>query len=156
MTQASSFKAAPGLATTSHPHFVGLALLRSLLAHDEVSQDARRSDAVLDMIAILLRQGQAKSVVSAFCQVRQACGSVCYLAIFRLRKWLEQQIMVKAGDGEWESVQLTFGDSRRVIQSYQRSAWEWDDSGAKMEVIPVLFAWAGVSIDADEPVLLSV
>ena len=156
MILASPLKAAPGLATASHPHFVGLALLRSLLGHEEVSQNARRSDAVLDMITVLLRQGQAKSVLKAFCQVRVACGPVCYLAIFRLRRWMEQEMMVKVGGNGWEPLKLAFADSRRVIQSYQRQAWEWDASGSKMDDISVTFAWAGVTMDSEEPALQTV
>jgi len=153
MTLSSPIKAAPGLATAEHPYFVGLALLRSLLAHDEVAQDSRRSDAVLDMITILLRQGQAGAVVRAFSKVRQACGPVCYLAIFRLRRWLEQQVMVRAGEKDWEPVKLAFADYRRVVQGYQREAWEWDTTAAHVSEVPVNFAWAGVIEHADERAL---
>jgi hypothetical protein len=129
------------LADPDHPRFVGLALLRSLLAHEDVASQPRRSDVVLDLIALLLRDAPASSVVRAFCQVRRQCGPVCYLAIFRLRRWLEQQIVVKTGPGSWQTLTLAFLDFRRIEQHYRRSAWEAEPIAENWDTYPVNFAW---------------
>jgi len=138
-TQSSS-----GLASTQHPHFVGLAQLRSLLAHEDVASDSAKSDAVLDMIAVLLRQGNARNAVEAFCRLKKVCGSVCYMAQFRLRNWLEKQVMVRTGDAGWQPLELGFGDFRRLVQGYRHKEWEWQEAAGSWEDIEVIFAWSGV------------
>jgi hypothetical protein len=129
------------LADPDHPRFVGLAILRSLLAHEEVSSQPRRSDVVLDLIALLLRDAPASSVVRAFCQVRRHCGPVCYLAIFRLRRWLEQQIVAKSANGSWQPLTLAFPDFRRIEQHYRRDAWESESEPQAWGTVSVDFAW---------------
>lgn len=132
------------LASTQHPHFVGLAQLRSLLVHEDVASDSAKSDAVLDMIAILLRQGNARSAVEAFCRLKKVCGSVCYMAQFRLRNWLEKQVMVRTGDAGWQPLELGFGDFRRLVQAYRHKEWEWQETAGSWGEIEVVFAWSGV------------
>ena len=130
------------LASPDHPRFVGLALLRSLLTHEDVASQPNRSDAVLDLIALLLRDAPAKQVVKAFCRVRQQCGDVCYLAIFRLRRWLEQQMVVKTTDGPWLSLDLSFKDFRRIEQHFRRHAWEsGQDEASSWNTEVIDFAW---------------
>ena len=133
-----------GIASTQHPHFVGLAQLRSLLAHEDVASDSAKSDAVLDMIAVLLRQGSARSVVEAFCRMRKVCGSICYMAQFRLRNWLEKQVMVRTGEAGWQPLALGFGDFRRIVQAYRHKEWEWQETAGSWSEIEVIFAWSGV------------
>jgi hypothetical protein len=133
-----------GIASTQHPHFVGLAQLRSLLTHEDVATDPAKSDAVLDMIAVLLRQGTARSAVEAFCRIKKVCGSVCYMAQFRLRNWLEKQIMVRTGETGWHPLELGFGDFRRLLQACRRKEWEWQEAAGSWESIEVLFAWSGM------------
>jgi hypothetical protein len=133
-----------GIASTQHPHFVGLAQLRSLLAHEDVASDSAKSDAVLDMIAVLLRQGTARSAVEAFCRLKKVCGSVCYMAQFRLRNWLEKQVMVCTGDASWQPLQLGFADFRRLVQAYRHKEWEWQETAGSWQDIEVLFVWSGV------------
>src|SRR5882757_1367932 len=89
---------APKLATENHPYFVGLAHLRSLLLHEDIVQDEDKMNAVLDVIGLLLRRAPAQPVVKAFCRMRRICGSVCYLALYRLRRWVEGQIVLKVGN----------------------------------------------------------
>lgn len=129
------------LADTNHPRFVGLALLRSLLAHHEVATHPKRSDAVLDLIGLLLRDAPASVVVRSFCLVRRHCAPVCYLAIFRFRRWMEQQIVVKAGAATWQPLSLAFEDPRRIEQHYRREAWESERGSASWETTPVHLAW---------------
>jgi hypothetical protein len=82
--------------------------------------------------------------------VRRACGSVCYLAIFRLRRWIEQQMLVMVGSAGWQPLSLAFGDSRRIEQHYRRLAWETAPDSGDWETIPVSFAWNCLSAgDAD-------
>lgn len=145
----------PRLANPDHPRFVGLALLRSLLLHEEVATNATRSDAVLDLIGLLLRDAPAASVVKAFCRVRRICGPVCYLAIFRLRRWLEQQVVVKAGRSVWEGLSLAFGDIRRIEQHYRRQAWEAQRMSCDWDNIPLSFAWNCAPVAGTEPVSVS-
>jgi hypothetical protein len=133
-----------GIASTQHPHFVGLAQLRSLLAHEDVASDSAKSDAVLDMIAVLLRQGTARSAVEAFCRLKKVCGSVCYMAQFRLRNWLEKQVMVRTGDAGWQPLQLGFAEFRRLVQAYRHKEWEWQEAAGSWQDIEVLFAWSGM------------
>lgn len=145
----------PGLATTQHPHFVGLALLRSLLSHEDVASDSAKSDAVLDLIGLLMRQGTAKNVLEAFYRMKKVCGHVCYLSQFRLRRWLEQQIRVHTGDAGWQQVELGFPDFRRLIQTCRHREWEWREDATDWEQIEVLFAWSGVpELVEDAPVLV--
>ena len=142
MTLAHSTSKSLRLASPDHPRFVGLALLRSLLTHEDVATQASRSDVVLDLIALLLRDAPAKQVVKAFCRVRRQCGAVCYLAIFRFRRWLEQQIVVKIAGGRWQPLDLSFQDFRRIEQHYRRHAWETRASEAVAWEAEVLdFAW---------------
>jgi hypothetical protein len=129
------------LADPDHPRFVGLAILRSLLAHEEVASQPQRSDAVLDLIALLLRDAPASAVVRAFCRVRRHCAPVCYLAIFRFRRWLEQQIVVKAAAGSWQPLSLAFPDFRRIEQHYRRDAWEAESDPQNWRAVCVDFAW---------------
>lgn len=138
------------LANPDHPRFVGLALLRSLLLHEEVAGHSSRSDAVLDLIGLLLRDARAATVIRAFCRVRRACGSVCYLANFRLRRWLEQQMVVKAGSASWQPLSLAFGDLRRIEQHYRRLAWEAEPDSCDWDSIPVSFAWNCLSVEEAE------
>jgi hypothetical protein len=128
-------------ATPDHPRFVGLALLRSLLAHEEVCAHSRRSDAVLDLIALLLRDAPAASVVRAFCHLRQHCGPVCYLAIFRFRRWLEAQIVVGTAKSPWQPVSLAFHEHRLIEQHYRRLVWEAAPDICDWDSLPVHFAW---------------
>ncbi len=137
-------QASIGISSTQHPHFVGLAQLWSLLAHEDVASDPVKSDAVLDMIAVLLRQGTARSAVEAFCRMKKVCGSVCYMAQFRLRNWLEKQIMVRTGDAGWQPLELGFGDFRRLVQACRHREWEWQETAGSWESIEVVFAWSGV------------
>jgi len=130
------------LANPDHPRFVGLALLRSLLVHEEVATDSRRTDTVLDLIALLLRDAPAASVVKAFCSVRRQCEPVCYLAIFRLRRWLEQQIVVHCATGPWRPLSLAFQEYRQIEQDYRRHAWESAFDCRDWNRVPVVFAWA--------------
>lgn len=129
------------LANPDHPRFVGLAQLRSVLAYEDVAKSPTRSDAVLDMIGLLLRDAPASSVVKAFCRVRSQCESVCYLAIFRLRRWLEKEIVVKTGEGSWQALSLAFPDFRRIEQAYRRQAWELEDESQDWQAVSVDFAW---------------
>lgn len=130
------------LANPDHPRFVGLALLRSLLLHEDVASSPTRSDAVLDLIGLLLRDAPARQVVKAFCLLRQQCGSVCYLAIFRLRRWLEKEVVVKAGaDAVWQPLELAFQTFPRMNQHYRRQVWERNLVTDSWEQIPVDFAW---------------
>ena len=141
MTLVAPLPKNPRLANPDHPRFVGLALLRSLLLHEEVATDATRSDAVLDLIGLLLRDAPAASVIRAFCKARRASDSICYLANFRLRRWLEQQMVVKAGRSGWQPLSLAFGDLRRIEQHYRRQAWEAERMSCDWNTIPVSFAW---------------
>ncbi len=151
----SNPKLSPALANTQHPHFVGLALLRSLLGHEEVASDAAKSDAVLDMIAVLLRQGTAKAALETFYQMKRVCGPVCYLAQFRLRRWLEQQVRVCTGEGGWLPVELGFADFRRLVQDCRRKEWEsHEDASVAWEYIETVFAWSGLPELADHAGLL--
>jgi hypothetical protein len=127
-----------------HPRFVGLALLRSLLLHEEVAADSRRTDTVLDLIALLLRDAPAASVVKSFCSVRRECEPVCYLAIFRLRRWLEEQIVVHCATGPWQPLSLAFQEYRRIEQDYRRQAWESALDSRDWNTVPVVFAWTCV------------
>lgn len=133
----------PGLADTQHPHFVGLALLRSLLSHEDVATDSAKSDAVLDMITVLLRKGTAKGALETFYRMKKVCGPVCYLAQFRLRRWLEQQVMVRTGEAGWQQVVLGFGDYRRMVQACRRQEWENREDEGAWDQIEVVFAWSG-------------
>lgn len=142
MTLGSPLSKCRRTATPDHPRFLGLAQLRSLLAHDEVVGNVLRSDAVLDLIGLLLRDAPALAVVRAFCRVRRLCGSVCYLAIFRLRRWLEEQIVVKSGRSSWQPVTLAFQDLGRIEQHYRRQAWELSPGAGDWRAVPVVFAWA--------------
>jgi hypothetical protein len=139
MTLAPSTSKSLRLASPDHPRFVGLALLRSLLTHEDVASQSVRSDAVLDLIGLLLRDAPAQQVVKAFCKVRRHCGAVCYLAIFRFRRWLEQQIVAKTTTGTWHALDLSFQDFRRIEQHYRRQSWEAGSGGES--------AWEGVAVD---------
>lgn len=132
---------APGTTPPSHPFFVGLAHLRSLLAHEEVAESAERTDAVLDMISVLLHQRPAAQALRAFCAVRQSCEPACYLALYRLRRWLESQIAVRVGTGNWRPLDLRFRSHALVVKHYQREAWEWQEADAAPQVA---FAWSGL------------
>ena len=136
----SLIETAPGL-VASHPQFVGMAHLRSLLSHDEVSNHPERTDAVLDVISLLLRESSAKKVVQAFCRARLLCEPVCYLALFRLRRWLEQQVTVKIDGEHAQALNLSFKSYRKMVQNYQREAWESSDESDAMENVYVSFQW---------------
>lgn len=143
MTLAPSTSKSLRLASPDHPRFVGLALLRSLLTHEDVASQSIRSDAVLDLIGLLLRDAPARQVVKAFCKVRRHCGAVCYLAIFRFRRWLEQQIVAKTTASSWQTVDLSFQDFRRIEQHYRRQSWESDAiNESSWETCAVDFAWS--------------
>jgi|GEM_PF-2481302 len=134
------------LATTSvvcpdQPHFLGLAHLRSLLSHDEVACSGERTDSVLDMISVLLQEGPARKTVQAFCHVREVCQPVCYLALFRLRRWLEQNIVIRVNHGHWHAMSLSFQNYRKLVQHYRREAWEWNEGETAMQDMEVRFAW---------------
>ena len=141
----SSQVSAPSQVTLGvrHPHFLGLAHLRSLLTHEEVATSAERTDAVLDMISVLLQNGPARQAIQAFCKVREVCQPVCYLALFRLRRWLEQAAEVRVDHGRWQSLELSFVNYRRMVQNYRRNAWEWSDADANVPVqnLEVRFSW---------------
>ncbi len=132
------------LSNPTQPHFVGLAALRSLLTHEDIAASPERMDAVLDMISALLKDDSCRRVVQSFCRVRQACEPVCYLQLFRLRRWLEKEIVVRANGHEWLDLNLAFSDYRRIVQHYQRHAWEWDEecTASRWQDIPILFDWA--------------
>jgi hypothetical protein len=149
----TSTQTSTGIASTQHPHFVGLAQLRSLLAHEDVASDSVKSDAVLDMIAVLLRQGSARSAVEAFCRMKKVCGSVCYMAQFRLRNWLEKQVMVCTGNAGWQPLELGFSDFRRLLQAFRRREWEWQETAGSWQDIEVVFAWSGVPEVMEQTVL---
>ncbi|TLD72819.1 hypothetical protein FEM03_01740 [Phragmitibacter flavus] len=125
----------------NHPHFLGLAHLRSLLTHEEVAASSVRTDAVLDMISVLLQGGPARQAVQAFCTVRETCQPVCYLALFRLRRWLEDQAEIRVNHGGWQSLELTFTNYRRLVQNYRREAWEWSDGSVPVQDLEVRFSW---------------
>lgn len=130
-----------GAVGVNHPHFLGLAHLRSLLNHEEVAASSVRTDAVLDMISALLQGGAARQVVQAFCKVRETCQPVCYLALFRLRRWLEDQAEIRVNHGGWQSLELTFTNYRRLVQNYRREAWEWSDGSIPVQDLEVRFSW---------------
>jgi hypothetical protein len=94
------------------------------------------------MIGLLLRDAPAASVIRAFCRVRRRCSPVCYLAIFRLRRWLEQQVVVKTGNSGWHPLTLAFRDRERIEQHYRRSAWESSRAAGDWDTVTVDFAWA--------------
>lgn len=142
MTLAAPLSKSPRLANSDHPRFVGLAQLRSFLLHEDVAGCSARADAVLDLIGLLLRDAPASLVVKAFCRVRRLCSSVCYLAVFRLRRWMEQQIVVKTVDAGWQSLTLAFHDLKRIEQHYRRAAWEDTSIACDWNSLPVDFAWA--------------
>jgi hypothetical protein len=124
-----------------HPHFLGLAHLRSLLAHEEVAASSERTDAVLDMISVLLQGGAARQAVQAFCKVRETCQPVCYLALYRLRRWLESQAEIRVNHGGWQPLELNFKNYRRLVQNYRREAWEWSDGTVPAQEFEVRFSW---------------
>lgn len=124
-----------------HPHFVGLAHLRSLLTHEDVVGSASRTDAILDMISVFLTGGSCRNAVQTFCRVRRECQEVCYLSLFRLRRWMESHVMVRVNHGDWQSLDLSFQDYRKVVQNYRRQFWEWQDSAGEESSVEVRFAW---------------
>lgn len=130
-----------GGSEVEHPHFLGLAHLRSLLAHEEVATSTERTDAVLDMISVLLQGGSARQAVQAFCKVRAVCQPVCYMALFRLRRWLEQEVTVRVNHGSWDTLRLSFTDYRRLVQNLRREAWEWSDGDVPLQHLEVRFCW---------------
>lgn len=142
-TSISTHAGQPGLSGSevNHPHFLGLAHLRSLLAYEEVAISTERTDAVLDMISALIQGGSARQAVQAFCKVRKVCQPACYMALFRLRRWLEQEVVVRVNHGTWNSLQLTFTDYRRFVQSLRREAWEWSDGDVPLQHLEVRFCW---------------
>jgi len=131
------------LATENHPYFVGLAHLRSLLLHEEILGDEVKTDAVLDVIGLLLRQAPAGHVVKAFCRMRRVCGRACYLALYRLRRWMEGEIMVRVGYRAWQPLELKFVHFRKVIQDYSRAEWEANLESDSPSEVPVIFCWRG-------------
>ena len=137
--------AAPKLANENHPYFVGLAHLRSLLIHEDIAHDEDKTDAVLDLIGLLLRQAPAQPTVKAFCRMRRVCGSACYLALYRLRRWLEGQIMVQVGQGDWQSLELKFDRYLRNLQDLRRADWERNLDATSPEDVAVSFCWRGLS-----------
>ena len=144
---------APKLATENHPYFVGLAQLRSLLLHEDIARDEDKTDSVLDVIGLLLRQAPAQPVVRAFCRMRRICGSTCYLALYRLRRWLEGQIMLKVGDHAWQPLELKFTDFRRMMQDCVRAEWESNLEAASPAEVAVTFCWRGLSLRELDAVL---
>lgn len=134
------------IATEDHPYFVGLALLRSLLTHEDIVRDEAKTNAVLDVIGLLLRQAPALPVVKAFCRMRRICGSVCYLALYRLRRWVEGQIVLKIGSHGWQPLELKFVDFRRMLQDYGRAEWESNLETTSPQDLAVTFCWRGVSL----------
>lgn len=134
----------PKLGSESHPYFVGLAHLRSLLMHEEIVHDEVKSDAVLDVIGLLLRQAPAGHVIKAFCRMRLVCGQACYLALYRLRRWMEGEVRVRVGQGAWQALELKFADFRKVQQDYARAEWETNVGAASLASVPVIFCWRGV------------
>lgn len=134
-------EAPPRVVSVGHPHFLGLAHLRSLLNHEEVSSSAIRTDAVLDMISVLLQEGPSRKAVEAFCRVRGVCQPVCYLALFRLRRWLEQAVLVRVNHGAWRNLDLSFQNYRNLVQNYRRQVWEWSDDPSMPQQLEVRFAW---------------
>lgn len=135
----------------NHPHFLGLAHLRSLLTHEEVAASAERTDAVLDMISVLLQDGSARHAVQAFCKVRETCQPVCYMALFRLRRWLEQEVTVRVNHGGWRSLELSFANYQRLVQNLRREAWEWSDSEVPAQHLEVRFSWKHESLATASP-----
>ena len=145
---------APKLATENHPYFVGLAHLRSLLLHEEIIGDEAKTDAVLDVIGLLLRQAPAGHVVKAFCRMRRVCGRACYLALYRLRRWMEGEIMVRVGTRAWQPLELKFVPFRKVTQDYSRAEWEANLEAESPTEVPVIFCWRGnAALEADRAAL---
>ena len=121
--------------------FTCVAQLRSLLSHGEVTADQQRSDAALDMISSLREEASPLRVLRAFCQVRRTCEPVCYLILFRLRRWLESQIVVKVAGGGIQALDLSFQSIERVTQEYRRRQWEWSDGSEPLNSIQVAYRW---------------
>jgi len=145
LMQTTLSPSAPKLANENHPYFVGLAHLRSLLVHEDIAHDEDKTNAVLDLIGLLLRQAPAQASVKAFCRMRQVCGSVCYLALYRLRRWLEAQIMVQVGGRDWQPLELKFDSFRRNRQDLCRADWESNLETTSPQDVSVTFCWRGLS-----------
>ena len=141
MTMNFSAPAAPQSAELEQRHYTCLAQLRSLLTHQEVASNAVRSDAALDMISCLRDEASPTQVLQAFCRLRQTCEPVCYLILFRLRRWLESEMCVTIGEGAPQPLDLSFRTMNRIVQHYRRQQWEWSQSNHTWRSMRPEFHW---------------
>jgi len=121
-------------------HYACLAQLMSLLSHQEVASHPVRSDAALDMISCLRDDASPAKVLQAFCRLRQTCEPVCYLILFRLRRWLENEMCVTIG-GAQLPLDLSFRTMSRVLQNYRRQQWEWSETNHSWRSLRPEFHW---------------
>ena len=120
---------------------VGIAQLRSLLLQPDIAAMPAHADAVLDVISLLQRGAPAVDVVRHVCLLRELVESICYLPVYRLRRWLETVVIVELPDGETVPLSLDFRNFSRVVQHYRRVAWEHDPEHRTFDGISVIFRW---------------
>ena len=121
------------------------AQMQAVLAHPEVAADARCCDAAFDLLALLRGQGSVAEVARSFGALRQACGERCYLPLYRMRRWLERTIEVRAADGAWEAISLQDADFDRAVRRLRARAWEMDLAFAAPDEVPVAIRWRPVA-----------
>ena len=127
------------------------AQMQALLAHPEVAAEAACCDAAFDLLALLRGRGSVVEVARGFGALRQACGERCYLPLYRMRRWLERTIEVRAAGGAWEAVALQDADFDRAIRRLRARAWELDLAFAAPEEVPVAIRWRPAMMEAGQP-----
>lgn len=124
------------------------AQVQAVLLHPEVQDNELRSDAACDLLLALGDAEEVTDVLRAFSSLRQACGSTCYLPLFRLRRWMEAAAEMRVGPGEWSRCDLRDADFDRIVRRAQRQCWELDLAIESPDEVEVEFRWLPLEVAA--------
>lgn len=124
------------------------AQVQAVLLHPEVLDHESRSDAACDLLLALGDPEDVTDVLRAFSTLRLACGSTCYLPLFRLRRWLEAVAEMRVGEGAWSHCDLRDADFDRIVRRAQRQSWEMDVAIESPEEVEIEFRWVAIEAAA--------
>ena len=70
-----------------------------VLLHEQADKDPALIDALLDLKFALTHRTDAEEILAVFCDLRQRLERRYYLAFYRLRRWLENQLVAHVSPG---------------------------------------------------------
>lgn len=77
-----------------------------VLLHEQADKDPAVIDALLDLKFALTHRNDVEEILRVFCQLRGRLEKRYYLAFYRLRRWLENQLEVRVSPGRGYASQV--------------------------------------------------